>query len=148
MLEEKLNNDLRNALKMKDALKVSVLRMLKADITNREIAENKQKLSDEDIIKILHQHVKRHDDSIEQFKKGNRNDLVEKEEKELVILKSYVPEQLSDSELEEIVKSVIIDLGAVSKKDTGKVIKAVLEKTKGAAEGKRISQAAGKLLTG
>jgi len=148
MLQEKFNNDFKVALKDKDAIKVSVLRMLKADIINTEIKLNKKSLADEDIIKIVQQHIKQHNDSIEQFKKGDRVDLAEKEEKELLILKTYVPKQLSDSELEKIVKSVIGELSATSKKDLGLVIKAVLEKSKGTVEGKRASLAAGKLLTG
>jgi len=148
MLEDKLNQDLKKALKEKNAIKASVLRMLKADITNTEIKLNKKSLKDEDILKIIQQHLNRHKDSIEQFKKGNRNDLVEKEEKELQELKAYMPKQLSDSELEALVKSAIAELGATTKKDTGKVIKAVMEKSKGAADGKRISQLLGQLLTG
>ncbi|NQT22202.1 MAG: GatB/YqeY domain-containing protein [Candidatus Omnitrophica bacterium] len=148
MLEDKLNQDLRKALKEKDAIKASVLRMLKADITNAEIKLNEQSLKDEGVLKIIQQHINRHKDSIEQFKKANRNDLFEKEEKELAVLNTYMPKQLSDNELEALVKSAIAELGAITKKDTGKVIKTVMEKSKGAADGKRISQFVGQRLTG
>jgi len=148
MLEEKLNKDLVTALKAKDAVKLSVIRMLKADITNACIKQKKDKLADDEILKIIQTHVKRHNESIEQFKKGSRPDLVEKEDLELVILKTYVPEQMPDSELESLVKSVIQELGAKDKKDMGKVIKSVLEKASEKADGKRVSALVGRLLAG
>ncbi len=147
MLEEKLNEDLKKALKGKDAVKTSVIRMLKADIINAAIKLKKKALSDDEVLKIIRQHISKHSDSIEQFKKGNRDDLVQKEEKELEILKGYMPEQLSDTELQALVKSVIEELGGITtKKEMGKVIKAVLEKAKGAADGKRVSAIASRLL--
>lgn len=148
MLEKKLNEDLKNALKAKDAVKLSVIRMLKADITNAALKLKKKALGDDEVLKIIRQHISKHKDSIEQFKKGNRDDLVQKEEKELAILKAYMPQQLSDSELEKLVKSTIEELGATTKKEMGKVIKAVLEAAKDKADGKRVSQIASQLLTG
>ncbi len=148
MSEEKLNEDLKNALKAKDAVKISVIRMLKADIMNVAIKLKKKALSGDEVLKIIRQHISKHKDSIEQFKKGNRDDLVQKEEKELEILKAYMPEQLSDAELQTLVKSTIEELGATTKKEMGKVIKAVLEAAKGKADGKRVSAIASRLLTG
>lgn len=148
MLEEKLNEDLKNALRAKNAVKISVIRMLKADITNTAIKLKKKALGDDEVLKVIQQHISKHKDSIEQFKKGNRDDLVQKEEKELEILKAYMPEQISDSELQTLVKSTIEELGAATKKEMGNVIKAVLEKAKGKADGKRVSQIASRLLTG
>ena len=148
MLEKKLNEDLKNALKAKDAVKVSVIRMLKADIMNAAIKLKKKALGPDEVLKIIRQHISKHKDSIEQFKKGNRDDLVQKEEKELEILKAYMPKQLSDSELETLVKSTIESLGATTKKEMGKVIKAVLQKAKDKADGKRVSQIASQLLVG
>lgn len=148
MLEKKLNEDLKSALKAKDAVKVSVIRMLKADIMNAVIKLKKKALGGDEVLKIIRQHISKHKDSIEQFKKGNRDDLVQKEEKELEILKAYMPKQLSDGELETLVKSTIEELGATTKKEMGKVIKAVLETAKDKADGKRVSQIASQLLTG
>jgi len=147
-LEEKLNNDFKSALKSQDAIKVSVIRMLKADITNNLVKLNKKSLIDEEIIKIIQSHVRKHGESIEQFKKGNRLDLVEKEERELKILKNYLPEQMPDQELEALVKSAINSIGATSIKDSGKIIKIVLEKAKGKTDGKKVSQIVARLLTG
>ena len=91
-------------------------------------------------MKIVRGQVKRHLDSIEQFGKGNRPDLVEKEKKELVILKGYMPEELPLEELKKIIDAAIKELGAGSKKDMGNVIKLVMERVKGRADGKTISQ--------
>lgn len=146
MLEEKFNEELKTALKGRDAVKASVIRMLKADIGNTAIRSGKNTLTDEEIIKVIQKQIKQHQDSIEQFKNGNRQDLVDKESKELDILKGYVPEQVSDAELESAVKAVIEELKAVSKKEMGLVIKAVLEKLKGRADGRRVSQIAQNLL--
>jgi len=147
MLEEKLNEELKVALKGKNAIKASVIRMLKADINNTAIKLKKASLSDEEVLKVIQRHIKQHNDSIEQFKNGNRMDLVEKEEKELEILKTYIPEQISDEKLEAIVKDAIKETEATTKKDMGKVIKIVIEKAGGRADGKRVSQAVQKLLS-
>ena len=147
MLEEKLNEELKAALKGKNAIKASVIRMLKADINNTAIKLKKASLSDEEVLKVIQRHIKQHNDSIEQFKNGNRMDLVEKEEKELEILKTYVPEQISDEKLEALVKDAIKETEATTRKDMGKVIKVVIEKAGGRADGKRVSQAVQKLLS-
>jgi len=147
MLEEKLNEELKTALKGKNAIKASVIRMLKADINNTAIKLKKASLSDEEVLKVIQRHIKQHNDSIEQFKNGNRMDLVEKEEKELVILKTYIPEQISNEKLEALVKDAIKETEATTRKDMGKVIKIVIEKAGGRADGKRVSQAVQKLLS-
>ena len=117
-------------------------------MTNTAIKLEKKSLSDDDILKIIQNHIKKHNDSIEQFKKGNRDDLVQKEEKELEILKTYVPEQMSDGELEKLIKSTIEELGLTTKKEMGKVIKTVLEKAKGRVDGKRVSAIVSQILSG
>lgn len=141
MLEEKLNHDLKDALKGQNKVKLLVIRMLKADIHNMAIKLKKKSLSDNDILMVLQRHVRQRNESIEQFKKGDRFDLVEKEQGELAVLKTYLPEQLSDDELKAIIHAVIEETGATTKKDMGKVIKATLEKAQGRADGKRVSQA-------
>lgn len=143
MLEEKLQYDLREAMKAKDLLKVSVIRMLRASIGNTKIEKRVTLLEDGDIFQIITKQIKQHRDSIEAFKKGNRADLVEKESKELEILNSYLPEQLSAEEIVDIVKAVISQTGASSRADLGKVMKEVMAKVKGRADGRVVSQIVG-----
>ncbi|MFH1782818.1 MAG: GatB/YqeY domain-containing protein [Candidatus Omnitrophota bacterium] len=145
-LQEKLAEDLKTSIKNKDALRTSTLRMLIASIQNLSI-EKKGKIEDADVQKILAKHIKQHQDSIESFKKGNRNDLVEKEEKEQAILKSYMPEELPKEEIEKIIKSIISEIGATSKSDFGKVMKLAMEKAGPRANGKIVSGIVQALLT-
>lgn len=139
-LEERIETEFKAALKAQEKIKLSTIRMLKAEINNFKLDRNKKTLKDDEIVKIIQHQVKQHKDSIEQFKKGNRQDLVEKETKELDILLGYMPEQMSEEELKKIITETIKELEAASKKDMGKVIKAVMEKVKGKAEGKAVSQ--------
>ena len=139
MLAEKIDTDLKIAMKERDAAKLSALRLLKTAISNKMIERKVNKLEDSDIIILIRKEVKRHHDSIEQFQKGNRDDLVKKEEAELKVLKSYLPKEASPDEIREIVKKLIGETGASGKKDFGKVMKAAMEKLKGAADGKIVS---------
>ncbi|MEE9500223.1 MAG: GatB/YqeY domain-containing protein [Candidatus Omnitrophota bacterium] len=139
-LEERIENEVKAALKQRDKIKVSTLRMLKADIINTKLDQNKKALKDEEIVKIIQRQVKQHKDSIEQFEKGKRPDLVEKEKKELDILLSYMPEQLSEEELKKIIADTIKELEATGKGEMGKVMKLVMERVKGRADGKKVSQ--------
>jgi len=139
-LEERMGREFISALKAKDAIKVSTLRMLKTDINNFKLDKNKKEFTDDEFIKIVQRQVKQHHDSIEQFERGGRQDLVLKEKKELDILLAYMPEQLSEEKLKEIVRETIKEQSATTKKDMGKVMKAVIEKVKGTADGKIISR--------
>jgi len=145
-LEERIEKEIKDALKAGEQIKVSTLRMLKSDINKFRLDENKKSLTEGDIIKIVKRHVKQHKDSIEQFAKGNRQDLVDKEKKELEILMAYMPEEIPASELKKIVAEVIKETGATSKKDMGRVMKQVMEKAKGRADGKTVSQLVASLL--
>lgn len=145
-IEEKIDNEYKTSLKAKDAIKVSTLRMLKAEINNVKLNQSKPELKEADVIKIVHRQIKQHKDSIEQFEKGNRTDLAEKEKKELAILSDYMPEQLSEDELKKIITETIKELEATTKKDMGKVIKAVMGKAKGKADGKAVSQIVSQML--
>jgi len=138
-LYEKLDTDVKNALKAGDAIKVSVLRMALATIKTLMIEKNLKSLDDNGVIEILQRHVKQHRESIDQFTKGGRADLADKEKAELKILEGYLPEQLGEEELAKIVKATIAEVGASTKKDTGKVMKAVMDKIKGKADGKAVS---------
>lgn len=136
----KINEDLKTAIKQGDKISKSVLRYLKSEIHNREISIGSS-LTDEQIIDVLNKQAKQRRESIEAFKNGNRIDLVQREEKELSIIMSYLPNQLSETEIENIVKEGIIETKATSSKDIGKVMSWVMPKVKGKADGKIISVA-------
>ena len=134
----KINEDLKTAIKQGDKISKSVLRYLKSEIHNREISIGSS-LTDEQIIDVLNKQAKQRRESIEAFKNGNRIDLVQREEKELSIIMSYLPNQLSETEIENIVKEGIFETKATSSKDIGKVMSWVMPKVKGKADGKIIS---------
>ncbi len=138
MLIDKIDTDLRHALKNKDIAKVSTLRFLKSALQNLTI-EKRKPLEEEDVISVIKKQVKQRKDSIESFKSGNRLDLAEKEEHELEILKSYIPEEIDDSNLTCIIKDAIAQAGASSQGDLGGVMKIVMAVIKGRADGNRVS---------
>jgi len=169
-LIEKINQDLKKAFKEKKELEVLVLRGLNAAIHNKEIekrtrlskelsfaeaSEDKEKLeklkegsklTEEEFIEVISSEAKKRKEAIEEFKKGGRNDLVEKEEKELEILKKYLPEQMSEDQIKEEAKKVIEEVSATSPQDTGKVMSALMPKLKGKAEGGMVSKIVSELL--
>ena len=147
-LEQKITNDLKYSIKNKDRIRTSTLRMMIAAMKNLAIEKKAEGLEDQDVIKVISKQAKQHNDSIESFKKGNRADLVEKETKELEIVKSYLPEQLEEDKIEEIIKKVIAETGASSKSDFGKVMKLSMQELKGQADGKLVTSIVQKLLTG
>ena len=139
MLEKKILADYQAALKAKDSLKSSVLSCLRADIMNSAVAQKKNELDDNGCMAVIKKQIKQHQDSIEQFKQGNRPDLAEKEERELEILKLYLPAQLSEEEVKKIIDEIIASSGAGSLKDMGKVMKEVLAKIGASADSKLVS---------
>ncbi len=156
MFKKKISQNLKIALKEKREIEVSVLRMVLAAILNKEKEKryrlNKEKpdwdqeelekesqLTEEEIISILSIEAKKRKESIIAFEKGERKDLVEKEKKELDILKKYLPEQLSKEELYQVIKQVIAETGVKEIKDMGKVMKEVMLKVAGQADGNRVS---------
>lgn len=147
-LAEKIDSDLKEALKAKDSIRVSALRMLKAAMQNLAIEKRVERLEDKDVISVISKQVKQHHDSIDGFAKGGRQDLVDKEKAELSILQAYMPRQLLPEELKAIIKSAIEKVGAKSKVDMGRVMKAVMEQVKGQADGRLISQLVSEALSG
>ena len=145
-LEKRIAGNLKESIKTKKALSTSTLRMINASIHNTAIEKQVKELEDGDVIKIISKQAKQRLDSIESFKKGDRADLVEKETKELEILRSYLPEQLDERKIEEIVKGIISETGAASKSEFGKVMKLSMEQVKGKADGKIVSSVVQKLL--
>jgi hypothetical protein len=138
-LLRKLDDDLKSAMKASDSLKVSVLRMAKSSVKYRKIETGKEP-SDDDIISVLSVMAKQRKESIEQFSKGGRPELAEKETRELAIIQAYLPEQLSPEELDKIIIGAIKESAAEGLKDIGKVMRIVMSMTKGAADGKLINQ--------
>ena len=138
LLAEILSDDLKKALKTAQKDTLSVIRMIKAAVKNKEI-EKGAVLSDEEIHGVLMTLARQRKDSIEQFSKGNRQDLVAKETGELSIIQSYLPKQISKEEVAEIIKDAVTESNANGPKDIGKVMKAVMAKVKGRADGRLVS---------
>ena len=139
MLEEKIFNDYKEAMKNRDTLKSSVLSFLRAAMMNTAIEKKKKNLDDNDVIAVIKKQIKQRQDSIEQFQKGNRQDLADKESKELGILKAYLPEELTEEEIKKIIEEAVLSTGVASIKDMGKVMKEVTAKIAGRADGKLVS---------
>ncbi len=145
MLIDTIRDDLKTAMKSREAARVEVLRFLLSEVKNIGINEKKE-LDDGVVTQVLQKLAKQRRDGCEQFKGAGRQDLADKELAELAILEHYLPRQMSDADVEAVVRAVAGEVGATSKKDVGKVMKAVLEKLKGAAEGKRVQAAVAKVL--
>ena len=138
-LKDTLDADLKAAMKGKDAVKLSVVRLLKSAIKYREI-ELAKTLEDAEIHGVIASEIKRHRDSVEQFRAGNRPDLAEREEAEIRILQGWLPAQLTPDELRAKVDEVVKRVGAQGPKDMGAVMKALLPEVQGRAEGKLVSE--------
>lgn len=136
-LNEKLSEDLKASMKAKDETKTAVIRQIKTAVMNAEI-KLKKEMTDDDIVSVIFSLSKSHNESIESFTKGNRPELAEKEKQELEIIMGYLPKQLTDDELREIVKETIAAVNAQSAKEMGKVMGAVMPKVKGRADGTKI----------
>lgn len=145
-LSEKLNEDMKSAMKEKNLIKLETLRFLKASIGNFLIEKRKDKAEDPEIISLIQKQVKLRQDSIEGYQKGGRKELVEKETREKQILESYLPAGLSEKEVEVLVKQAIQTTGAKGKADMGKVMKEAMNLAKNRADGRLINQIAARLL--
>ena len=139
-LKQQIISDMTSAMKAKDAARTSTLRMVKAAITNRE-KEGGGDISDEDVLKLLRSQVKQRRDSIEQYQKGGRLDLADKEQVEITIIEAYLPQAASQEEVDQAVAAAITDVSASSMKDMGAVMKAAMAKLAGKnADGKMVSE--------
>ena len=145
-LQERLSQEIKSAMQTRDAERLGTLRLLKSAIGYTQIERKTENLSDADFVSVVQKEIKKRRDSIEQFEKGGRPELAEKERKEIAVLDTFLPQPLSAEELEQLVKATIQELGATSKKEMGPVIKAVQAKAVGRADGKTISAVVGKLL--
>jgi len=138
-LKEDINSGIKEAMKAGDKTRLSILRMILSSITYKEKELKTDNLSDSDVLKIISTSAKQHIDSIEQFKKGNRTDLAEKEEAELKILEEMLPAKMSEEDVRKVVEEVKTETGASDMKDMGALMKAVMAKLQGQADGKMVN---------
>ena len=141
-LQERVDSDLKEAMRAKDTTKLGVLRMLKAALKYAAIAKSgaEAELSDAEAAQVVRKQLKQRQDSIESFEKGGRAELAAKEKEELLILNAYLPQAMSSDEVAEVVRATIAETGAISKAQMGGVMKALQGKVAGRADGKTLSQ--------
>ncbi len=144
-LEDRLKEDLKDAMKRRDDVRVRTIRMILATVKNLEV-EKGGKLSEDEMLEALNKEAKKRREAIEQYRKGGREDLAEMEEKELEVITSYLPAQMSDEEIERLAQETIEKLEAKSLKDLGKVMKEIMPKVKGRADGRKVNEIVRKLL--
>jgi uncharacterized protein YqeY len=144
-LAERLNEDMKQAMKSQDKFKLSVIRMVRSSIKNLEI-DLKRALDDNEVLDVLGREIKQRKDSLQEFEKAGRDDLADNLKAELVILAEYQPQQLTEDEVKAIVQETIEQVGASSKADMGKVMTALMPKVKGRADGKIVNQFVQQLL--
>ena len=138
-LKQKLQEDLKSSMKNKDAIKKSVITLIRSSIKQYEV-DNRVELQDDEIVDLIAKQLKQTRDSREEFAKAGRDDLVSKAEAEIEVLKEYLPQQLSEEELNEIVISTISEVRATSMKDMKKIMTSIMPKVKGRADGKLINE--------
>lgn len=145
-LKQNLLSDLKGAMKSRDSLKVDTLRLIIAEIKNREI-DLHEEMGDEAIIDLLTTQIKKRREAAEMYEKGGRTDLKEKEDKEATIIEAYLPAQASEEELRQRIQAVIAEIDATSPKEMGKVMKVVVPEFKGKADGDQIRKIVTELLS-
>ncbi len=144
-LKQKLKDDLKLAMREKNIVKRDSIRSINTMIKQIEVDERKE-LNDEDILKLIQKGIKQREEAIAQYKEASREDLVEKEQEQVDVFKEYMPQQLSDEDLETAMKEIIDEVGATTIKDMGKVMGTASKKLAGVADGKRINEMTKKLL--
>lgn len=139
-LLERLNEDMKNAMRNKEKEKLSVIRMVKASLQNEAIKLGNRELSEEEELTVLSREVKQRKDSLQEFENAGRNDLVEKIKTELTYVTEYLPKQLTQDELIEIIQQAVQEAGATGPADMGKVMAGVMPKVKGKADGGTVNK--------
>jgi uncharacterized protein YqeY len=145
-LKQKLSDDLKQAMRSGDITRRNTIRMLMAAINNAEIARQ-SKLEDSDIFGVITKEIRQRRESIEAFKKGKRQDLVDKEEAEAAVLQGYLPQQMTHEEVVEAARKVIAEVGAAGPGDKGKVMPKLMAQLRGRADGREINEVVGELLS-
>lgn len=138
-LKERLQEDLKSSMKNKDTVRKSVITLVRAAIKQYEV-DNRVELDDAEIIDIISKQLKQRKDSLVEFEKAGREDLIEETKSEIQVLKEYLPQQLSEEELQKIVIETISEVGATSMKDMGKIMAIIKPKTVGRADGRKINE--------
>jgi uncharacterized protein YqeY len=146
MLEQHINEDLKKAIRSKEGIRVSCLRLLKASIKNKQVEKGRD-LTDEEVMGLISSAIKKGKEAVEAFRKGKREDLATKEESEITILQEYLPKQLGAEEIEKIVREVVSQLGATGPKDLGRVMKEAVARMAGRADGKTVNEIARNVLS-
>ncbi|MCD6535282.1 MAG: GatB/YqeY domain-containing protein [Deltaproteobacteria bacterium] len=144
-LKDDIGASVKDAMRKKEKVRLGVLRMLMSEMKNRQI-ESQKELEEADILQVITRMVKQRHDSAEQFTKGGREELAAKEMSEIEVLQGYLPEALSETDLEKLVKEAIAETQATSKKDMGKIMKVVMPKIAGRADGKAVNVMVARLL--
>lgn len=144
-LLKRFDDDLKGALKSSESLKVSVLRMVKAAVKNKAIDKGRE-LTDDEIIPVLSTLIKQRRESIEHYAKAGRDELAQKEDREIAIIQAYMPKQLSHAEIDSLIRNAISETSAKSAQDLGKVMRLLMPKVKGFADGAYINQRVKELL--
>jgi uncharacterized protein YqeY len=145
MLEQRITEELKKAIRSREETRVSCLRLLKASIKNKQVEKGRE-LADEEVIGLISSAIKKGKESVEAFRKGRREDLATKEEDEIMILQEYLPKQLGTEEIEKAVREVVSQLGATGPKDLGKVMKEAMVRMAGRADGKTVNEIARSVL--
>lgn len=144
-LNEKITQDFKKAMKARDEIRVSTLRMLRSAMKNLQVEKGRE-LSDDEIQSVISSHIRKGKEAAGEFRAGGREDLAQKEENEIAICYDYLPQQLSPEEIEATLRGIITELGARGPKDMGTVMKTAMGKMAGQAQGKEVSKIAGRLL--
>lgn len=137
-IKDRLTQEMKDAMKAKDSLKLTVIRLIKSEVKNTEI-DKKKELSDDEVMDVIQKEVKKRKESITEFKKGNRQDLVDKQEAELKLLVEFLPAQADDEEIRRVVKEIVAAIPEGEKIVIGKIMPKALAALKGKADGKRVS---------
>jgi len=147
-LKEKLVGEMKNALKAGDKARLSTIRLILDTIKKKEIAQNREALDDNGIVKVINTMVRKAEEALEQFKKGGRQDLVDKESGQLEVLKGFLPQQLSREEIQSLIDQAIQEAKAVDMRDLGKVMKILMPMVSGKADGKTVNEMVRERLSG
>ncbi len=146
-IADKLQSDMKTAMKEKDKFRLSVIRMLRSEIKNLEISSSSESLPEDELIDLISKEKKKRQDSLEEYRQAGKEDVVKDLEKEISILDEYLPEQLTDDELSDIIKEAISQVSAESMSDMGKVMQQVMPQVTGKADGKKVNQLVKDLLS-
>ena len=146
-LKHQIQAELLEAMKAKNEIKLGALRMLKAAILKFEVSGDRKEATDTDILSLINKEIKSRRDSADQFRAGNRMELAEKEEKEIVVLQAYMPPQMGEDQILKLAEAAIAETGASKKNEMGKVMAALMPKVKGMADGATVNRIVSALLT-